>query len=94
MGVPPARNAAIEHIEQESRGRERCGCHERRQGLASDKDHGAEYAAHPTSGIAQGEQIRQMHAADHREMLARTVEAHSGVQSGQWISPLDIGTAR
>ena len=68
MLVAPARDAAVEHIE-EGRRRQRGGDEEIGRVAPRHVEHGEEDRAHAAGGVAQREQVGELQLAQHREVL-------------------------
>jgi hypothetical protein len=71
LRLAPARDSAVENVEHEGGRRQRRRPQELRQGMAGHVGHGEEHRANAAGGVAQREHVRQVKAANHREMLAR-----------------------
>ena len=75
--VPRARHPAVEHVERQRHRNERG----RRQQAADvaqlEVRHDGEDREHAARGVAEGQEIREMKAADHREMAPGRRRAHA-----------------
>src|SRR6185436_16985229 len=68
MLVPPAGDVAVQPVEKECERRHRGGSVEMRPGPALQIVHRQKYAAEAAGGIREGNEVREVEVADHREM--------------------------
>ena len=66
--LAPARDAPVADVEDESRGHERRGDEQAVRQLALQVGHHRQHRAHAAEGIGDGEPVREVEAADHREV--------------------------
>jgi hypothetical protein len=85
MRLAPARDAAVEHVEDEGGRCQRRGPEKLRERLARHEGHGQEHCADAAGRVAEREGIGQVEAADHREMLANRGAFGRGHKEESWV---------
>ena len=70
------RDTSVQHVEHERGRREKRRRVERRWRLRREVDHGAEHARNAACCIAQGQEIRELEIAEHREVTLTFAGAH------------------
>ena len=69
MLMAPAGHVAVQPVEEEGEGCHGGGGVEVRPGTALQVQHGEKHGADAAGGIGEGEEVREVEAADHREVL-------------------------
>src|SRR4030095_16878261 len=69
--MPPARDAPVQDVEDEREGNQECRRVEMAAILSGEESHGLEEGPDAAEPVGDGEEIRQVKVADHREVRAR-----------------------